>query len=183
MNKTQSNINSNLPILPELQLIVNVFCKKTDQTIQRGPSHETVVMRHCDYNWSWQHFPVENLNCCPYHHFLNFRNYCFHTHWHYNCFWHPSLQNTSSSARLLGDQAWTALFKFPLQILNCSEIWAWTRQLGNIHCLAHKQFVCLLLCAWCLCSAASFTQGNFKQQNDFFSLLYKNNSYLLMLWL
>lgn len=52
MNKTQSNIHSNLPILPDLQLIVNVFVfrKKTDQKIQRGPSHETVMMRHCDYN-------------------------------------------------------------------------------------------------------------------------------------
>lgn len=94
MNKTQSNIHSNLPILPELQLNVNVFRKKKGQKIQRGPSHETVMIRHCDYNWSWQNFPVENLNYCPYHHFLNFRNYCFHTHWHYNFFFYILLCKT-----------------------------------------------------------------------------------------
>lgn len=54
MNKTQSNIHSNLPILPELQLNVNVFRKKTGQKIQQGPSHETVMMRHCDLDKTFQ---------------------------------------------------------------------------------------------------------------------------------
>lgn len=124
---------------------------KTGQNIQQGPSLEIVMMRHCDYNRSWQNFPVENLNCCPYHHFLNFRNRLFSFSLTLQFFWHPSLRNSSGM---------NCSFQVHPQILNWNEIWALTCQLGNIHYVVLKQFfVWLLLCAWCRCSAGSYTQG------------------------
>lgn len=109
---------------------------RTGQNIQ-CPSHEIVMMRHCDYNQSWQNFPVENLNCCPYHHFLNFRNLLFSFSLTLQFFF-DILCKTA--------QAWTALFKFTHKFLIGMRSGLWLANWGTFTMLSLNSFLCGFCC-------------------------------------